>query len=69
MDPNASQVVAPIGPVDRAPSSLSSLCLIARLHHIAAEPEHLAHRLGWTASHTPDADDLLLAARLESPRY
>jgi subfamily B ATP-binding cassette protein HlyB/CyaB len=37
--------------------------MIARLHHVAAEPAHLAHRLGWTPSHISDADDLPLAAR------
>jgi len=42
---------------------LSALCLIARLHHIAAEPAHLAHQLGWPASHEPDVDDLLLPPR------
>ena len=44
-------------------SSLSSLCLIARLHHIAADPAHLAHQLGWPPSHEPSTNDLLLAAR------
>ena len=44
-------------------ASLKSLCLAARLHHIAAEPEHLAHQMGWTSSHAPATDDLLLAAR------
>ena len=56
---------APVG--DRAPelglSALQSLCVIARLHHIAAEPAHLAHQLGWPPSHTPSTDDLLLAAK------
>ena len=42
---------------------MQSLCLIARLHHIAAEPAHLAHQLGWPPSHTPSTDDLLLAAK------
>ena len=40
-----------------------ALCLIARLHHIAAEPAHLAHRLGLPPSHEPSTDDLLLAAK------
>ena len=44
-------------------ASLSALCLIARLHHIAADPAHLAHRLGWPPSHEPSTNDLLLAAR------
>ncbi len=42
---------------------LAALCLIARLHHVAADPAQLAHQLGWPASHTPGIDDLLLAAR------
>jgi len=46
-----------------APSALQSLCLMARLHHIAAEPVHLVHQLGWPPSHTPSTDDLLLAAK------
>jgi subfamily B ATP-binding cassette protein HlyB/CyaB len=45
------------------PSPLPALCLIARLHHIAAEPAHLAHQLGWTPSHIASTADLLLAAK------
>ena len=48
-------------PSNRA--TLSALCVIARLHHIAADPAHVAHQLGWSASHEPSIDDLLLAAR------
>ena len=47
-------------------TALSALCLIARLHHIAADPAHLAHlahQLGWPPSHQPDTADLLLAAK------
>src|SRR6476660_920825 len=44
-------------------ASLRSLCLIARLHHVAADPAHLAHQLGWSPTHVADAQDLLLAAR------
>jgi subfamily B ATP-binding cassette protein HlyB/CyaB len=44
-------------------SSLSALCLIARLHHVAADPAHLAHQLGWAKNHAPNTDDLLLAAK------
>jgi ATP-binding cassette, subfamily B, bacterial HlyB/CyaB len=48
----------------RIPSeALQALCLIARLHHIAAEPSHLAHQLGWPPSHQPEVDDLLTAAK------
>src|SRR4029453_10103237 len=32
------------------------------LHHVAADPAHLAHQLGWSPSHVPDTRDLLLAA-------
>jgi subfamily B ATP-binding cassette protein HlyB/CyaB len=42
---------------------LQALCLIARLHHVAAEPATLAHQLGWPASHQPGINDLLLAAK------
>src|SRR4051794_12490596 len=50
-------------PSPQPTSALQSLCLIARLHHIAAEPAHLAHQLGWPPSHQPSVDDLLLAAQ------
>jgi len=46
-----------------ASAPLSALCLIARLHHLAAAPEHLAHQLGWPHTFEPQADDLLLAAQ------
>ena len=48
-----------------APSNggLRALCLIARLHHIAVDPDTLAHQLGWSSSHRIDLDDLLIAAR------
>jgi ATP-binding cassette, subfamily B, bacterial HlyB/CyaB len=42
---------------------LAALCLIARLHHIAADPAHLAHQLGWPLSRQPTTSDLLLAAK------
>jgi ATP-binding cassette, subfamily B, bacterial HlyB/CyaB len=44
-------------------ASLRALCLIARLHHVAADPAQVAHQLGWPASHAADAEDLLLAAK------
>jgi subfamily B ATP-binding cassette protein HlyB/CyaB len=47
----------------RRPSPLAALCLIARLHHVAAEPFHLAHQLGWTPSHHPGVADLLVASK------
>ena len=53
----------PRATVSPASAALSALCLIARLHHIAADPAQLAHQLGWTASHLPSTDDLLYAAK------
>ncbi len=50
--------------IEVSPSGgLRALCLIARLHHIAADPDTLAHQLGWPSSHRIDLDDLLIAAR------
>lgn len=42
--------------------ALSALCILARLHHIAGEPESLAHELGLTPSMPLADDDLLRAA-------
>ena len=42
---------------------LQALCLIARLHHVAADPATLAHQLGWSSHHRIGIDDLLIAAR------
>jgi subfamily B ATP-binding cassette protein HlyB/CyaB len=51
-------------PAAAAPlSGLHALCVIARLHHVAADPAHLAHQLGWPVSHTPSISELLLAAQ------
>ncbi len=47
----------------RQQPALEALCLIARLHQIAADPAHLAHELGWPSSHRPSSADLLLAAK------
>ena len=33
------------------------------MHHVAADPAHLAHQLGWSPNHVPGVQDLLLAAR------
>lgn len=43
--------------------ALVALCLLARLHHIAAEPEALAHQLGISPSESLSDDDLLRAAQ------
>lgn len=45
------------------PDPLVALCLLARLHHVAAEPAALRHQLGKSASEPIDTDDLRLAAR------
>jgi subfamily B ATP-binding cassette protein HlyB/CyaB len=42
---------------------LPALCLVARLHHVAAQPEAIRHQLGKSPSEPIDANDLLLAAR------
>jgi subfamily B ATP-binding cassette protein HlyB/CyaB len=42
---------------------LIALCLIARLHHVAADPQHLAHQLGWSPTRPISPTDLLLAAK------
>jgi ATP-binding cassette, subfamily B, bacterial HlyB/CyaB len=46
-----------------ASAPLAALCVVARLHQISADPAHLAHQLGWPASHRPGTIDLLLAAK------
>ena len=44
-------------------SGLQALCLIARLHHVSADPAALAHRLGWAPDYSPRPEELVLAAR------
>jgi len=44
-------------------SALSALCIVARLHQVAAEPANLAHQMAWSPNHVPGANDLVLAAR------
>lgn len=51
------------GPPDPGLPGLKALCFVARLHHVAADPAHLQHALGKSASETLTADDLLLAGR------
>ncbi len=46
-----------------ASGALQALCVLSRLHQIAAEPEALAHALGLTPSSEPDDRDLLRAAQ------
>jgi subfamily B ATP-binding cassette protein HlyB/CyaB len=47
----------------RAHDALPALCLIARLHQVAAEPASLRHALGRTDSDVLEVSDLLLAAK------
>ncbi len=53
----------PSGEGRPASEGLVLLCLIARLHHIAADPASLAHQLALSPCEPVDADQLLLAAR------
>ncbi len=46
-----------------APSPLTSLCTIARLHQVAADPATLAHQLGLAPTDPISTDDLLRAAK------
>ena len=48
-------------PPDR--HALAGLCLIARLHHVAADPDTLAHQLGLPPAQAVGSTELLLAAR------
>ena len=43
--------------------SLDALCVLARLHHIAAEPATLAHQLGLASNDVVDAAVIVRAAR------
>lgn len=45
------------------PRGLASLCLVARLHQVAADPQALHHQLGLSPSLPVGVDDLLLAAK------
>jgi subfamily B ATP-binding cassette protein HlyB/CyaB len=51
------------GTVTPQSPGLAALCAIARLHQVAADPAHLAHQLGLSASGPVRVDDLLRAAR------
>jgi ATP-binding cassette, subfamily B, bacterial HlyB/CyaB len=51
------------GGLDRPPAGLQALCLVARLHQVAADPAKLAHFLGIGAGADLQPCDLLLAAK------
>ena len=44
-------------------SALASLAILARLHHVACEPEALRHQLGLGASEEAGPEQLLIAAK------
>ena len=44
-------------------SDLRALCMLARLHQIAADPQTLAHQLGLQSSDPASVQDLLRAAK------
>ena len=65
--PDSRREFQPSPPVEAAaprPSDgLQALCIVARLHRVAAEPQALRHRLGRGAHESLGTQDLLLAAR------
>lgn len=50
-------------PAAPPPSPLLALCLVARVHQVAADPATLAHQLGLPPSEAVTTDDLLRAAK------
>lgn len=62
--PAAERRSAGTGPPRPDRSGLEALCLVARLHHTAADPAHLLHQLGKGAADPLTVEDLLAAARL-----
>jgi len=50
-------------PTPQPSNPLVALCLIARLHRVAADPDHLRHQLGWPPAEQPGSAGVLLAAR------
>ncbi|MDP1791902.1 MAG: cysteine peptidase family C39 domain-containing protein [Methylibium sp.] len=62
-DEEARAQKAGVEDANRIPAGLAALCLLARLHRIAAEPAAVMHQLGRTSSEPWSTDDLLLAAR------
>ena len=56
--PGAATVQSP----EPGASGLPALCVLARLHHVAADPAQLRHQLGRTPSEAITTADLLTAA-------
>jgi ATP-binding cassette, subfamily B, bacterial HlyB/CyaB len=48
---------------DGRSGALEALCVVARLHHVAAEPAQLRHALGLAASERVEIDHVVLAAK------
>lgn len=42
---------------------IAALCLVARMHHVAADPGTLAHQMGLQPSEVPTLQDLVRAAK------
>ena len=63
----ADPALAPPAPTTPTPPpdrhALAGLCLIARLHHVAADPDTLAHQLGLPPAQVVGSTELLLAAK------
>lgn len=62
-EPPETSAPASEPPKQNINQALSALALIARLHHVAADPDTLVHQLGLTPSDEVRADTLLLAAK------
>ncbi|MGQ0595640.1 type I secretion system permease/ATPase [Aquabacterium sp.] len=59
----ADTPIPPTPDTARPPQPWRALCLLARLHHIAADPESLVHTRGLSPSVSATDDDLLGAAK------
>lgn len=62
-DAPLSDTSATAEPAGCALPALQALCLLARLHHVAADPALLQHQLGLSAQGHPGPAELTLAAR------
>jgi ATP-binding cassette, subfamily B, bacterial HlyB/CyaB len=62
-DPDERELAHAAASPPRRLAWLQALCAIARLHHVPADPQALAHELALPESHVPTPDDLVRAAR------
>jgi len=60
-EPSDDRRAGDAGPANLA--RLRALCLIGRLHHVAADPATLAHQLGIPLSREATLEELLLGAK------